>query len=243
MEDNYWRCCQESNWMSSLDKEMFLFHMLLHENGHSWLILMQWNQLKVNDVYSLLTIVHTLLLMHLMFVQLGFILLFHLVISESPSMHGLPCSSLGCFGNPSDVNTDPAPAEEQNNSRQSKTNHGHPATDPITSQPEALPCSLHEPQHKQPQRTISCISAHSTKTRKINGINSNSDPCFESPPTCRSDSQTSDDDELDLDYSPELKLRYPQIPRPSIIIRVPKVRRLGSVRGKSFLLCLSVSVL
>ncbi|KAG8012605.1 hypothetical protein GBF38_020425 [Nibea albiflora] len=146
-------------------------------------------------------------------------------------MHGLPCSSLGCFGNPSDVNTDPAPAEERNNSRQSRTNHGHPATDPITSQPEVLPCGLHEPQHKQPQRTVSCISTHFTRTRKVNGTNSNSicrrqdtgdDPGFESPPPCRSDSQSSDDDELELDYSPELKLKYPQIPRPSIIIRVPK---------------------
>ncbi|XP_056242841.1 protein FAM107B isoform X1 [Seriola aureovittata] len=148
-------------------------------------------------------------------------------------MHGLPCSSLGhCFGNPSDVNTDPAPAQEPNNSRRSRNNHGLPAADPVISQPEAPTGSPQEdPQHKRPQRTVSCISTHSTRTRKVNSTNSNftchpqdkdDDPCFESPPPCRSLSQTSDDDELELECSPELKLKYPQIPRPSIIIRQPK---------------------
>lgn len=176
---------------------------------------------------------------HLMSVQLGFILLSLLVISESPSMHGLPCSSLGhCFGNPSDVNTDPAPAQEPNNSRRSRNNHGLPAADPVISQPEAHPGSPQEQQHTQPQRTVSCISTHSTRTGRVNGTNSDSichlqdtdeDPGFESPRPCRSLSQSSEDDELELDFSPELELKYPQIPRPSIIIRQPKVRRLGSV--------------
>lgn len=176
----------------------------------------------------------------LMSVQLGFILLSLLVISESPSMHGLPCSSLGhCFGNPSDVSTDPAPAQEPDNSRRSR-NNGLPAADPVTSQPEALPSSPQAQQHRQPQRTVSCISTHSARTRTANGTSSNSichqqdtedDPCFESPPSCRSLSQSSEDDELEFDCSPELELKYPQIPRPSIIIRQPKVR-LGSVSGK-----------
>lgn len=172
-------------------------------------------------------------------VQLGFILLSLLVISESPSMHGLPCSSLGhCFGYPSDVNTDPAPAQEQNSSRRSRSSHGLPAADPVTSQPEGLPVGLQEQQqqHEQAQRTVSCISTHSTRTKHVNGTNSNSichlqdageDPCFESPPPCRNLSQSSEEDELELDCSPELELKYPQIPRPSIIIRKPKVRDTG----------------
>ena len=172
-----------------------------------------------------------------MSVQLGFTLLSVLLISESPSMHGLPCSSLGqCFGNPSDVNTDPEPAQEPNNSRRSRNNnnHGPPAADPVVSQPEAFSCSQYEQQHKPPQRTISCISDHSTRSIKVNGTNSirhpqdpDEDPCFESPPSCRSLSQSSEDEELE--FSPELELKYPQIPRPSIIIRRPEVRRLWSV--------------
>ena len=175
-----------------------------------------------------------------MSVQLGFVLGSLLVISESPSMHGLPCSSLGhCFGRPSEVNPDPAPAQEPNNSRRSRNSHGLPAAEPVTSQPEALPASLQEEQqHKQPEGTVSCISTRSTRTRKVNGTNSNSichlqdagdNLCFESPPPCRSLSQSSEEDELELDCSPELELKYPQIPRPSIIIRQPKVRKLESV--------------
>ncbi|KAA8590185.1 hypothetical protein FQN60_014119, partial [Etheostoma spectabile] len=95
----------------------------------------------------------------------------------------------------------------------------------------ALPCSPQEQQHKQPQRTVSCISNHSTRTIKVNGTNSNSichmqdtddDPCLESPPDCYSLSQSSEDEELDVEFSPELELKYPQIPRPSIIIRQPE---------------------
>lgn len=170
-----------------------------------------------------------------MSVQLGFILLSLSVIPEFPSMHGLPCSSLGhCFGNPSDVSTDPAPAQEPNNSRRSI--NGLSSTDPVISQPEAQPDIPQEQQHRQSQRTVSYISTHSSRTRKVNGTNSNSichqqdtddGPCLESPPPCHSLSQSSEDDELDC--SPELELKYPQIPRPSIIIRQPKVRRLESV--------------
>lgn len=172
-----------------------------------------------------------------MSVQLGFVLLSLVVIFESPSMHGLPCSSLGhCFGNPSDVNTDPASAQEPNISTQSKDSYGPPAA-PVTSQPEAL----QEQQPEQPQRTVSCISTYSTRTRKVNGTSSNSicrlqdtddELCFESPPLSHSVSQSSEDDELDLACSPELELKYPQIPRPSIIIRQLKVRSVTSVNGK-----------
>ncbi|GLD68824.1 uncharacterized protein AKAME5_002013700 [Lates japonicus] len=147
-------------------------------------------------------------------------------------MHGLPCSSLGhCFGNPSDVNTDPAPPQEPNNSRQSRNSNGLPAADPVISQPQVQSDSPRDQQHQQTQRTVSCISSHSIRTRKVNGTNSNSichpqeqdnGPCFESPPPCHSLSQSSEDDELELECSPELELKYPQIPRPSIIIRQPK---------------------
>lgn len=175
-----------------------------------------------------------------MSVQIGFVLLSLLVTCKSTSMHGLPCSSLGhCFGNPSDVNTEPAPLQEPNDSRQSRNNHGLPAADPVISQPEAPPGSPQDQQHTQPQSvSVSYISSHSTRTRKVNGTNSNSichpqdqddDPCFESPPPCSSLSQSSEEDERELECSPELELKYPQIPRPSIIIKQPKVRRLWSV--------------
>lgn len=166
-----------------------------------------------------------------MSVQLGFILLYYLVTSNSTSMHGLPCSSLGhCFGNPSDVNTDPAPSQEPNTSRQSRNNHEFQPEVPVIFQPEPLPGI---PQEQQ--RTVSSIPNHSTRNRKVNGTNSNSicglqdkddEPCSESPPPCHSFSQSSEDDELELERSPELQLKYPQIPRPSIIIRQPKVSRL-----------------
>lgn len=235
-------CWRGSNWMFSLDKQKC--HTLLHKCGNC---LLNWG----NNVYFLLVILYSTTnvapqtgkpQIYLMSVQLGFTLLSVLVISESPSMHGLPCSSLGqCFGNPSDVNTDPAPAQEPNNSRRSRNNnnHGPPAADPVVSQPEAL-CRPQEQQHKQPQRTVSCISDHSTRSIKVNGTNSichlqdtDEDPCFESPPACRSLSQSSEDEELEMEFSPELELKYPQIPRPSIIIRRPEVRRLWSVSSVS----------
>ncbi len=148
-------------------------------------------------------------------------------------MHGLPCSSLGhCFGFPSDVNADPAPAQETHNSIRSRNNREPPAAETVTSQPDVQPGGLQERQHKQPQSTISCISTHSTRTNKVNGSNSNpachlkdtdEDVCFESPPSCRSLYQSSEDEEQELDCSPELELKYPRIPRPSIVIRQPKV--------------------
>lgn len=147
-------------------------------------------------------------------------------------MHGLPCSSMGhCFGNPSDVNTDPATAQEPNIPNQSKDSHGPPVA-PVTSQPEARPSNIQDQQNGQTQRTVSCISTSSTRTRNINGTNSDSvchlqdtddDFCFESPALSHSVSQSSEDGELDLDCNPGLGL-YPHIPRPSIIIRQHKVR-------------------
>lgn len=143
-------------------------------------------------------------------------------------MHGLPCSSLGhCFGNPSDVNADSTPSLEPSNSKQSRDNHGLQAEDPVIFQPEPLPGI---PQEQQ--RTVSSISSCSTRTRNANGTSSNSisrpqnkndDPFSESPPPRRSFSQSSEDDELEIECSPELQLKFPQIPRPSIIIRQPKV--------------------
>lgn len=178
---------------------------------------------------------------HLMSVQLEFVLLSLLVTCKSTSMHGLPCSSLGnCFGNPPDVNPDPAPPLEPNNSRQSWINRELPAADPVVSQPETLPGSPQE--HQQPHRTVSRISTHSTTSRKVNGTSTNSIrhqqnqddvPCFDSPPPCRSLSQSSEDDELELECSPEPERKYPQIPRPSIVILRSKVRRLWPVISDS----------
>ncbi|KAM3609746.1 uncharacterized protein V6R79_019737 [Siganus canaliculatus] len=148
-------------------------------------------------------------------------------------MHGLPCSSLGtCFGNPTDVNTEPAPTQEPDTSIHNRNNQGLPAAGPVISQPGALSgCLQQQQQHKQPQRTVSSISTHSTGTAKINGTNSKSmchlqDPgdsiCFGSSPLHSNISQSSEDDEMDLDCSLGMELKYPQIPRPSIIIRQPQ---------------------
>ena len=169
-----------------------------------------------------------------MSVQCGFVLLSLLVTCESTSMHGLPCSSLGhCFGNLSDVNPDPPTPLEQNNSRRSRDNQRLPAAGPVVFQPEAPRGSPLE-EHDQPHRTVSCISTQShTRTREVNETSSNSichmqdrddEPGFESPPHCHSLSLSSEDEELEC--SPELELKYPQIPRPSIIILQSEVRRL-----------------
>lgn len=168
-----------------------------------------------------------------MSVKFGFVLLFVLVTFESLIMHGLPCSSLGhCFGNPNDVNPDTATSQEPNISAQSKDNHGLSAAAPVTSQPGALPSSLQEQQHEQPQRTVSYISNNSTGTTKVNGTSSSAacrlqgtdvDLCFESSQLSQSVSQSSEDDELESECCLEPELKYPQIPRPSIIIRQPKV--------------------
>lgn len=174
---------------------------------------------------------------HLMSLQLFILLLFFLLNIVSVSMHGLPCASLGnCFGNPSDVNTDPAPSQEQNNSITSRNNHGLPAAEPVISQPEASGSPLR--QYSQPQRTVSCISTHSTRTRSINGTKTNSNchlqdkdagTCLESTPAYQSPSESSYEEDVEFDLSREGEQNYPQIPRPSIIIRKPKVKYLVSV--------------
>lgn len=143
-------------------------------------------------------------------------------------MHGLPCSSLGCFGNSSDVSTDPIPPQETDSSRQSRNNHESHAEFPVVCQPETLPGI---PQEQR--RTASAVSKRSTRTNKVNGTSSNStcglqgedddDVCSELPPACHNVSLSSGDEDLDLECSPELQLKFPQIPRPSIIIRQPKV--------------------
>lgn len=162
-----------------------------------------------------------------------------LVIFEAASMHRLPCSSLGhCFDNPRDADTDPASPQEPNISPQSKNNHVPSTAAPVTCQPEALPSSLQEQRYKQSERTISSISICSTSTRKVNDTNSTSichlegtddELCFESPTLKYSVSQSSEDEELEFDCSPEVELKYPKIPRPSIIIRLPQVGSLTLV--------------
>lgn len=174
-------------------------------------------------------------LIHLMLVQ--FLLLTVLVLFESTSMHGLPCSSLGdCFDDPSEGSSDPSSSQEPSFSTQSKNEHNLSATAPVTSQPEALP-GLHEKQHQPSERTDSQISACSSRARKLNGTNSISsdcyqqdaddEVCFESPPINYSISQSlegeEEEEEEESDLSPATEPKYPQIPRPSIIIRSSQV--------------------
>ncbi|MEQ2176490.1 hypothetical protein GOODEAATRI_028490, partial [Goodea atripinnis] len=147
-------------------------------------------------------------------------------------MHGLPCSSLGhCFGNSSDVNTDSAPSAESNGSMNNRNNNGLSAADPVTSQPaETTFSGTQEEQHKQLQRTLTCVSSNSRRSRNLNATKSSpgcytqeksEDSNLESPPFGSNFSESSDN-ELGLEHSPELEQRYPKIPRPSIIIRQPK---------------------
>lgn len=163
----------------------------------------------------------------------AFISLFAFVNSEFPSMHGLPCASLGhCFGHPSDVNTDPAPAQDSNYSKQNRNESRLAAADPVTSQPDAAPCSAQQQQrYKHPQKNVNYITDHSTRTLKVTNSQHSvchrqevdEDPSFESPPACHSPSQSSEVDE-EGESRPETELKCPQIPRPSIIIRPCKVR-------------------
>lgn len=163
-----------------------------------------------------------------MSVPAGFTILSLMVISHSASMHGLPCSSLGhCFGSLSDVNADSAPSVESNNSRSNK--RLPEATDPVLSQPEIRPRSPQEVRPKPAEKTSSCISSRSTRSGDLNDTNSNcvmqdkhDALCLESPPSF-SDFYENSEDELESEFGPEQK--YPRIPRPSIIIRQPKVKK------------------
>lgn len=161
------------------------------------------------------------------------VLLTVLVLFESTSMHGLPCSSLGhCFDDPSEGSSDPSSSPEPSFSTQSKDDQNLSATAPVTSQPEVLP-GLQEQQHQPSGRTTSQVSACSSRARRLNGSSSVSshchwkdtmeEDCFDSPPTSHSIPQSSEEDEEDSDLSPKMELKYPQIPRPSIIIRLPQV--------------------
>lgn len=154
------------------------------------------------------------------------------VISESSDMHGLPCSSLDqCFGHPSDANTGPSPAAEPNNSILNRNNNGVPAATPVLSQPRTISSSPLEIQHKPLQRTFSFVSSCSTTSRNLISTHSNS-KCYiqeedqgedQSPapsPLVRNLSGRSGDG------CPEVELKPPQIPRPSIIRSAAMVRRL-----------------
>lgn len=162
-----------------------------------------------------------------------FVLLTVLVLSESTSMHGLPCSSLGhCFDDPSEGSSDPSSSQEPSFSTQSKDDHNLSAPAPVTSQPEVLP-GLHTQQDRLSDRAASQISACSSGPRRLNGTNSISstchrldtggEVCLEIPPISFSVPQSSEDEDGESDLGPEMEPKYPQIPRPSIIIRLPQV--------------------
>lgn len=168
-----------------------------------------------------------------MSLQFGLTFPLILVTLGSSTMHGLPCSSLGhCFGSPSDVNPDPSSAQESNVASQNNCSEGPPVA-PVTAQPEAPMSGRHHPQHVQPQISVGCSAAYTARISGMNGIGSSfvcrlqgaadGGLCFESPRLSLSASQSSEEDDLDVDYSPAADLNYPHIPRPSIIIRQPQV--------------------
>lgn len=174
---------------------------------------------------------------YLMSLRFGLAFPFILVTLGSPAMHGLPCSSLGhCFGSPSDVSPDPSSVQESNVTPQNDRREGPPAA-PVTAQPEAPTSGRHHPQHEQPERIVSCSATYSARISSLNGISSSfvcrlqaaadSGLCFESPRLSLSASRSSEDDDLDVDYSPAADLNYPHIPRPSIVIRQPQVGRVA----------------
>ena len=209
----------------------FVLHLLLFhiEEIQFISLLVTW--------YQLLDIVPHTVKLHPMTVQVRLVLQFLFFIFEPSSMHGLHCSSLGqCFGYPSEGNTDPATTQEPNISTESKENHGFPAAAPVTSQPGALPDSLQEQQHEQLHKTLShistCSTTASTNSNSICYVQDADDGhCFVSPPPSLSASRSSEDDELESECSLQLELKYSQIPRPSIVIRLPKVWSLTSVIG------------
>lgn len=167
-----------------------------------------------------------------MSLPLGLAFPFLLVTLGSPKMHGLPCSSLGhCFGTPNDVGPDPPSVQETN-----VTSPEGPPAAPVTVQPEAQTSIRQHLQPGPPQISVSCSATYSARISSLNGIGSRlvcrlqgaADGGLgpESPRlSSHSASQSSEEeDDLDVDYSPEVDLSYPHIPRPSIIIRQPQVR-------------------
>lgn len=169
-----------------------------------------------------------------MYLRVGLAFPLILVTLGSPTMHGLPCSSLGhCFGSPSDVSPDRASVQESNITSQNNHSEGPPAA-PVTAQPEAQTSIRHQLQVGQPRISVSCSATSSARISSVNGIGSSlvcrlqgaadGGLCVESPRLSRGASQSSEEDDVDVDYSPEVDLNYPHIPRPSIIIRQPEVR-------------------
>ncbi|KAJ8003159.1 hypothetical protein DPEC_G00166490 [Dallia pectoralis] len=141
-------------------------------------------------------------------------------------MHGFPCSALRhCFGSPPDVTTNSALSLDPDPSRPIRTHLETPGVmGPVLCQlvPEPDAPVEHQPHH----RTVSCISTH-PRTRILNGTNSNSQPprrenhSFKTSPILDSLSDSSEDDPEPV-IGLEVPMKYPIIPRPSIIIRQPK---------------------
>lgn len=130
-------------------------------------------------------------------------------------MHGLPCSSLQyCFGSPADVSADPA---------------AHTASE--TCHAEFAPAELPQPISAQPvpkepvaeardSSSVSCHVSHvSIPSKAPNGTKPNSDePQLEDVHTLQSSPSLRElSDSEAPEGSPDLGIKYPQIPRPSII--------------------------
>lgn len=158
-----------------------------------------------------------------------------MVIFKSSDMRGLPCSSLAhCFGYPSEANTGPSPSAEPNNTILNRNNNGLPAANPVVSQPQTISSSNLEKQHKPLQTTFSfvpscsttsgnLISTYSTSKCFMQEENQGEDQSLAPSALVRNLSGRSDDE---LKGCPKLELKFPQIPRPSIIRSEAKVRRV-----------------
>lgn len=149
------------------------------------------------------------------------------------SMQGFPCSALRhCFGSPPDVTADSIQSLDPDPSQSSRTDLEPPVTvGPVLCQLVPKPDAPveHQPHH----RTVSCISIH-TRTRTLNGTNSNSNGLpagrenhiFKTPPACPSLSDSPEGDP-EVVMGLEVAVKYPIIPRPSHISRQPKVCCVG----------------
>lgn len=170
------------------------------------------------------------------------------VTLHSISMHGLPCSALlHCFGSPADVTANPTQSLDPDPTRSGKTDLEPPVVvDPVLCQPVPKPDPPleHQPHH----RIVSFISTH-TRTRTLNGTysNSNGQPpgreshSFKTPLACHCLSDSAEG-HREMVIGLELGVKYPIIPRPSIIIRQPKVCCIG-VQDITLPLCWSDKIM
>lgn len=132
-------------------------------------------------------------------------------------MHGLPCSSLQyCFGSPADVSADPTQQADHDTCHGEFDRRALPR--PISAQPAPKEPAT-EPRDSPALHRVSIITKAPNGTKpssvepELEDVHS-----LQSSPSLR---ELSDDEAQE--GSPDLGIKYPQIPRPSII-RHPLVR-------------------